>query len=182
MIKFLTKKDLLTLVPFQSASPYDAEYIWPEAYSGDIENLMVALRQCPSYQIDKNHSHCGFRTKLLPALDYIKSCIDTGLGLKLIRSKSGPSFDSWATPVKTNGNGHKKAWVGNGNVNAVDIDEKEKGGKKDFNFASVKPKMMWGGTSGEGYAKELFIAEKWNWITEQESGARLGQAFGSMTR
>jgi hypothetical protein len=59
MVKFLTKKGLLSLVPFQSVSPEDSDYIWPEAYSGDVDYLINMLRQCPSYQIDHNHGRCG---------------------------------------------------------------------------------------------------------------------------
>ena len=29
-------------------------------YQGDIERLIDALRQCPEYQIDANHKHCGW--------------------------------------------------------------------------------------------------------------------------
>jgi hypothetical protein len=54
MIKFLTKKNLLSLVPFQE----NPDYIWPEAYNGDVDYLISILRQCPSYQIDHNHAHC----------------------------------------------------------------------------------------------------------------------------
>jgi hypothetical protein len=56
MVKFLTKKGLLSLVPFQSGSTEDLEYIWPEAYNGDVDYLIGLLRQCPSYQIDHNHN------------------------------------------------------------------------------------------------------------------------------
>jgi hypothetical protein len=54
MIKFLTKKKLLSLVPFQE----DPDYILPETYNGDLDYLITILRQCPSYQIDHNHAHC----------------------------------------------------------------------------------------------------------------------------
>ncbi len=179
MIKFLTRKDLLTLVPFQSVSPYDAEYIWPDAYTKDIDQLIIMLRQCPSYQIDKNHSHCGLRSKLLPALDYIKSCIDTGLGIKLTRSKTGSAFESWIRAVEPAKNNHKRAWVGNGDPT---MNADGKGSKRTFDFASVRPKMAWGSTSGDNFSKELFTAEEWNWVTEAEGSERLGKSFGSMLR
>jgi len=166
MIKFLTKKGLLSLVPFQAVSPEDPDYIWPEAYSGDIEYLIGVLRQCPSYQIDHNHGHCGLRTKLLPALDYIKSCIDTGLGIKLNRSKIGPTFDSWipSAPVSSK----KSFWVSGKDGEDVDI-----GGykPKQFDFGPSRSKAMLGGASGnvERTPKGLFTAEKWNWVTDLET-------------
>ena len=40
-----------------------------ESYTGSINDVIARLRECPSYQIDENHSHCGLRTRLLPILD-----------------------------------------------------------------------------------------------------------------
>ena len=168
MIKFLTKKDLLSLVPFQAVSPEDRDYIWPDAYSGDIENLIGLLRQCPSYQINQYHSHCGLRTKLLPALDYIKSCIETGVGIKFGRSKSDWVNDSWSTSSSTASK--KSFWVGESDSEAIDV----AGGKSNtFDFASVKSRATWGINDSDKSAKALFTAEKWSWIREQESENRM---------
>ncbi|KAL2075709.1 hypothetical protein VTL71DRAFT_652 [Oculimacula yallundae] len=179
MIKFLTKKGLLSLVSFQAASPYDQDYSWPEAYQGDIELLIGILRQCPTYQIDSNHGHCGLRNKLLPALDFIRTCIDTGLGIRLSRSQTGgPVFESWIPPPIPNKSSTKKAvWVGNGeedvNVAAGKI--------KQFEFAQGRPRMMGSGgaESVERTPRGLFTAESWNWVTEPETntGTRLGGSF-----
>lgn len=46
-----------------------------DAYSGDIERLLDALHGCPSYQIDRNHSHCGLRTRLIPILEALDQLI-----------------------------------------------------------------------------------------------------------
>ncbi len=174
MVKFLTRKGLLSLVPFQATSPEDPDYIWPEAYSGDIEYLIGLLRQCPSYQIDHNHSHCGLRTKLLPALDFIKSCIDTGLGIKLTKSKIGPAYESWISAESEAGTSRKSFWVGGEDGEDIDV----AGGKpKQFDFALVRPKLVWGSTEAEVVERSprgLFTAEKWNWITESEGIGRLG--------
>ena len=148
MIKFLTKKGLLSLVSFQATSPYDPDYVWPEAYQGDIELLIGILRQCPTYQIDSNHGHCGLRTKLLPALDFIRTCIDTGLGIRLSRSKTGgPVFESWIPAKPASCSTAKKAvWVGNGedDVNVATAKLKQ------FDFGQVKPKMMWSSNADAG--------------------------------
>jgi hypothetical protein len=167
MVKFLTKKGLLSLVPFQAFSPNDPEYIWPEAYTGDIDYLIGLLRQCPSYQIDKHHSHCGLRTKLLPALDYIKSCMDTGLGIKLIRGKSGPSFESWIpdqTPTSK-----RAVWVGTGE--GEDVIASGKGRQFDLAKSSLRVALGPGGGS-ERASRDLFAADKWNWVTEAEAGPK----------
>lgn len=49
-----------------------------DAYSGDIERLLDALHGCPSYQIDRNHSHCGLRTRLMPILEALDPLIRPG--------------------------------------------------------------------------------------------------------
>lgn len=169
MIKFLTKKDLLSLVPIQAVSPEDSDYIWPDAYAGDIETLIGLLRQCPSYQINQYHSHCGLRTKLLPALDYIKSCIETGVGVRFGRSKSDWVSDSWSVKGST---GFKKSfWVADSDGEEVDVTA---GKKNIFNFATVKSKAGWGmnDLGAEKSAKALFTAGDWNWIREQDSEYR----------
>lgn len=52
----------------------------PEPYAGDIFALIESMRQVSEYQIDRNHTHCGFRTKLLPILDVITDALQhTGI-------------------------------------------------------------------------------------------------------
>ncbi len=156
MVKFLAKKGLLSLVPFQAASPEDADYMWPEAYSGDIENLIGILRQCPSYQIDKNHMHCGLRTKLLPSLDYIKGCIDVGVGVRLQAFKSGDPNEAWIPKVRS----RTKPFV----VDGEDV----AGVQKGFEFVKARNGDM-DGIIGEGKkAKALFTAVEWSWNTEPQ--------------
>jgi hypothetical protein len=47
----------------------------PEPYNGDIYTLLDTLRQVPEYQVDKFHTHCGIRTKLVPLLDMLQECL-----------------------------------------------------------------------------------------------------------
>lgn len=49
-----------------------------DGYSGDIERLLEAFHGCPSYQIDRNHSHCGLRTRLVPILEALDPLIRSG--------------------------------------------------------------------------------------------------------
>jgi hypothetical protein len=158
MIKFLTKKGLLSLIPFQATSPEDSDYIWPEPYAGDIENLIGLLRQCPSYQIDKNHGHCGLRSKILPPLDYIRDCIDTGVGIKVMRWRSDRAAHTWIAPEPTTGKGRKPFIVG-GEDNM-----------KTFDFTKSKSAMEMGANSFnvDQSAKSMFTAEKWIWTPEKE--------------
>ncbi|TLD05680.1 hypothetical protein E2P81_ATG10287 [Venturia nashicola] len=44
-------------------------------YDGDIYLLLERLKQIPEYQVDRNHSHCGIRTRLIPHADLISAAI-----------------------------------------------------------------------------------------------------------
>jgi hypothetical protein len=161
MIKFLTKKGLLSLIPFQAVSPEDPEYVWPESWDGDIEHLMGILRQCPSYQIDKNHAHCGLRSKLLPRLAAIQSCIDTGVGIKLMRWKIDRAAETWIIPTRTSERGRKPFMVGS---------EMEEDNSRSFDFTKSRSSMELGasGLNVDRLARALFTAQKWIWTNEGE--------------
>jgi hypothetical protein len=167
MIKFMTKKGLLSLVPFQAVSPEDPEYLWPEAYTGDIEHLIVLLRQIPEYQIDKNHSHCGVRVKILPALRYIKDCFDTGIGIKLAVWRTDMAAQTWIPSKLSNGKGRKPFIVGGEVVgeNATSFDFTKAGSIMELGSSSF---------SSDKSAKALFTAEKRKWTLEKgEESIRL---------
>ncbi|KAF2497201.1 hypothetical protein BU16DRAFT_508152 [Lophium mytilinum] len=74
MIRFFIRLGTLRL----QGTIYDTEA--PPLYAGDIDRLLESLRQCSSYQIDRNHAHCGLRSRLLPLLDHIQNllCLDAG--------------------------------------------------------------------------------------------------------
>jgi hypothetical protein len=158
MIKFLTRKGLLSLIPFQAVPPEDPDYVWPEPYTGDIEHLIGLLRQCPSYQLDKNHSHCGLRTRILPALEYIRDCIDTGIGIKVMRWRADRAAHSWISPKPTAGRGRKPFVI---------ADEED---VQTFDFAKSRSGMELGANSfnADSSAKNMFTAKKWIWTPDRE--------------
>lgn len=45
------------------------------AYEGDIFLLLERMKQVPEYQIDRNHSHCGIRTRLVPLVDLVAAAL-----------------------------------------------------------------------------------------------------------
>jgi hypothetical protein len=180
MIKFLTKKDLLSLIPFQTASPYDPDYIWPEAYSGDIENIIGLLRQCPSYQIDKNHGHCGLRSRILPMLEYVKDLMDGGVGIRVLRWKTDWGGQTWVMDERRNerkeGSERRPFVVGGEAVGGNDK-------SRSFDFMKDRGIMEFGGNSMkvDKAAKTLFTAEKWRWTAEKEDdGMRLPKTSPSL--
>ena len=74
MVRFFHKIDTVRL----QGKIYDN--VEPTYYLGDIDRLLVSLRQCSNYQIDSNHAHCGLRSRLLPLLDLVQNqlSLDTG--------------------------------------------------------------------------------------------------------
>ncbi|PVI01220.1 hypothetical protein DM02DRAFT_525482 [Periconia macrospinosa] len=67
MVRFFTKTSTLRL----QGTIYDNSE--PTYYLGDIDRLLESLRQCSSYQIDRNHAHCGLRSRMIPLLDLIQN-------------------------------------------------------------------------------------------------------------
>lgn len=74
MVRFFHKIDTVRL----QGKIYDN--VEPTYYLGDIDRLLLSLRQCSNYQIDGNHAHCGLRSRLLPLLDLVQNqlSLDTG--------------------------------------------------------------------------------------------------------
>lgn len=66
MIRFFTRVDTMPLY----GSIYNPE--GPSQYQGDIDRLIDSLKQCPEYQVDSNHRHCGLRERILPLLNLIQ--------------------------------------------------------------------------------------------------------------
>lgn len=134
MIKFLTHKNLLHLISFCYTD-------FPALYDGDVEQLINMLRQCPSYQIDKNHAHCGLRTRLLPALEYIQSMSSGSIGINRQGWKVARNEQSWARGE----------------------------GGKPFSFTREvsDPRLrIEGNMVIDRYARALFTATEWDWSPE----------------
>jgi hypothetical protein len=78
MIRFFGK---IGSVKLQGTIYADPDEGFPASYEGEVEQLIATLRQCPSYQIDRNHAHCGIRARLIPALDPIQALLRTESGI-----------------------------------------------------------------------------------------------------
>ena len=86
MLKFFTRKGSLRVLD----RFIDQE---AEVYKGDVGDLLLQLRQCPEYQMDMYHQHCGVRTRLLPVLTQVRP--EAQLGLCLACWRRDKSKDSW---------------------------------------------------------------------------------------
>ncbi|KAF1996348.1 hypothetical protein P154DRAFT_525628 [Amniculicola lignicola CBS 123094] len=73
-VRFFSKLGTLRM----QGTIYDAAE--PTHYTGDIDRLLESFRACPPYQVDRNHSHCGMRSRLIPLLDMLQNqlSLDTG--------------------------------------------------------------------------------------------------------
>lgn len=66
-------------------------------YTGELSDLLDSLRQCPEYQIDKFHAHCGLRTRLMPVLDTIDAALTSDIGVCLACWHERRHEYSWRT-------------------------------------------------------------------------------------
>lgn len=59
----------------------------------DITAIIASLKQFPDYQIDSNHTGCGIRRRIIPALDCIERFVGDGRGLLGISSPRATTGD-----------------------------------------------------------------------------------------
>ena len=101
-IKFLSRKNLFTVT-----SPDDSDYVWPPAYHlGEIESLISLLRQCPEYQINGNHHHCGIRSILIPRLECLERLMNQGAGMNRYNWQCLRERETWQVEEKAT----QQAW------------------------------------------------------------------------
>ncbi|KAK4167340.1 hypothetical protein QBC43DRAFT_311598, partial [Cladorrhinum sp. PSN259] len=82
MIRFFSARGLLFMVDFSSSS-YDAI---KDFGTTDVNHIIATLKQCPGYQIDKNHTNCGLRTRLIPILEYVEARLSSSSAVAISRS------------------------------------------------------------------------------------------------
>lgn len=64
----------------------------------DIIAILASLKQLPDYQIDSNHTGCGIRRRMVPALDCIERFVGDGRGLLGISSPQPTDRDAETNP------------------------------------------------------------------------------------
>jgi len=162
MIRFLTKAQLLFLVDF---SPASFDQVSDTAVR-DISDLLSVLRECPSYQIDRNHTNCGLRIRMLPILEYIEACLGQYC-VGLVRQ-------SWATDREA------ASWVteaeaaGDGNNNKIFRFTREMSGDPRLRF----PDAM----GSAKLARTLFTSPGWDWTPDDARGISVQTSSVGMLR
>ena len=97
MVRFYLRAGTLrlenTIAGLSPSSPSESS---SAAYDGDIHLLLDRLKQIPEYQVDRNHSHCGIRTRLVPFVDLVSAAM----------LQAGICGDCWAEDR------HAHTWLG----------------------------------------------------------------------
>lgn len=164
MIKFLANRQLLSLVDFSPGS-WDA---LEETSPPPVDHILATLRQCPSYQIDKHHTNCGLRTRILPILDFIQALLSAN-SIPIARPawKSNRRAASWQGGVDDDG----------------DEGDKRAAGRRPFRFTrslSGDPRLRCENAMGaDKFAREVFTAPSWDWTADDDEAGR-GVSFGSL--
>lgn len=94
MVRFFSRKGTLRL---QSAMR--GVYQESEPYQGHLLKLIQSLKECPSYQVDGFHRHCGLRTRFIPRLESVDPWGHAGLCLRCWKKER--SKHSWVENPNT---------------------------------------------------------------------------------
>ncbi|KAI0513110.1 hypothetical protein F5B22DRAFT_612303 [Xylaria bambusicola] len=148
MFKFLANKGLLFLVDF---SPGSLDVIADTALL-PVDHILSTLRQCPAYQIDKNHTNCGLRTRLLPILDFIQALLSANsIPISRAAWKNGRAAHAWMP---------------------ADVDGKADGVEKPFRFTralAADQRLRFENAMGaDKFARDVFTATSWDWTAEEQ--------------
>jgi hypothetical protein len=66
MVRFFHRKGSMSLRSSVAGLDYKA------GFGGSHFELCRSLKECPSYQVDSNHVHCGLRTLIVPRLEFLE--------------------------------------------------------------------------------------------------------------
>ncbi|KAK3490247.1 uncharacterized protein B0T23DRAFT_381361 [Neurospora hispaniola] len=126
----------------------------------EINHFVAILRQCPSYQIDRHHTNCGLRTRMLPVLDYVQAMLNSEVVLvKRADWEKRREEVSWVSLVERR------------QEEGEDGGRGEKGKNRVFRFTrtlAADPRMRYNSTLGTSkMAMELFLADEWDWTAEE---------------
>ncbi|ROW03752.1 hypothetical protein VMCG_05416 [Cytospora schulzeri] len=180
MVKFLTSKNLLFLVnfaPSPSSSSADDDGWVKDFAAVDVNSITATLKQTPGYQIDKHHTHCGLRTRILPILEYVRTMLSSNaVPLSLQGWKKDRTATTW-----------QKSPGGDGMHRRKDFDTGKAGKDNDriFRFtrsvATDQRLKYEGAMAADSIARQFFLAEQWDWTPEEDAGpgASLGREFAT---
>lgn len=157
IVKFLTHRGLVNLADF---SPMSLDLLGDSALLS-LDSILATLRQCPSYQINKYHANCGFRTRVLPLLDFVQGLLAAAsVPIALHRWRTSRAAEAWM-PEPEDGAAKPEFVVGNGGKGPD---------SKQFRFTrsmAGDPRLRFENALGaDRFARDFFTAQSWNWTAE----------------
>ncbi|KAI0809535.1 hypothetical protein GGR55DRAFT_689306 [Xylaria sp. FL0064] len=122
-----------------------------------VDHILATLRQCPAYQIDKNHTNCGLRTRLLPILDFIQALLSAN---SILVSRAAWKNDRGA-----------HAWMPTGDVDGK-MHWNGDGDERPFRFTrslAGDQRLRYENAMGaDKFARDVFTATSWDWTAEDQ--------------
>jgi hypothetical protein len=179
MVKFLAGRDLLFFGDFSSSSFKTTSAPHRDfAATADIGAILAALRQCPAYQIDKHHTNCGLRTRLLPALDFVQAMLSSSAVAVArpawSRDRDGASWCPLEDEEENESHGRRRGAGAEGGE-----EENDKVFRFTRGMATDQRLRHEGAALGatDRMARRLFTADRWDWTPEDKDETR-GVEFG----
>lgn len=117
-----------------------------------VEGILATLKQCPSYQIDKNHTNCGLRTRILPIVDFIQTLLSANsVPVARLAWKNSRQATSWLP---------------------MEFGKSEEEAPGPFRFtraiAGDQRLRFEHALGAERFARDVFTASSWDWSAEEE--------------
>ncbi|ROT42495.1 hypothetical protein SODALDRAFT_319160 [Sodiomyces alkalinus F11] len=183
MLKFFTGKGLVSLLDFGpssldalsdpaasaslsspsvGSSPVSTTTTSTMIVSGqvDVDDLLATLRQCPAYQVDKNHTNCGLRTRIEPIVDYVQAMLSSNVvSVSHTEWSRNRAACSWAASASTDRT-----------ADGIDAAAASRRERRTFAFTrslAFDQRLRYeGALYADKMARQLFTADGWDWTPE----------------
>ncbi|KAI0425332.1 hypothetical protein F5Y09DRAFT_352339 [Xylaria sp. FL1042] len=122
-----------------------------------VDHVLATLRQCPAYQIDKHHTNCGLRTRLLPILDFIQALLSANsIPVSRAAWKNDRAAHAWMPTGDVDG---KMGWDGDGDERPFRF-TRSLAGDQRLRFENAM--------GADKFARDVFTATSWDWTAEDQ--------------
>lgn len=136
-------------------------------------NPRLTPPKCPIYQVDRNHTNCGLRTRIGPVIEYVTGMLSAGsVQLSLLSWKQERRKSSWTaqpSTVEDNESG-KTAFVVTTTNNNNNEQQRVQLKGRVFRFtravATDQRLRFEGAMAADKMARDLFTADGWDWTPE----------------
>lgn len=169
MVKLFVTKSLLFLTDFSSSSLDEIK----DFAAVDVNSILAALKQCPNYQVDRHHTNCGLRTRILPILEYVGSMLSANVvQVALVGWKKDRKRTSWMKPEDGEDASKGKLDGGKRDFVVANGSEGSKSERKGRVFRFTRSvasdqRLRYEGTmAADRMARELFTADGWDWTPD----------------